>query len=382
MFNKTISFIKETFKTDQFLPLHAPVFMGNEKKYIAETIDSTFVSSVGEYVNRFEKDISNYTGSNHAIAAVNGTSALHIALLLAGVKKGDLVITQSMTFVATCNAISYCNADPIFVDIDLDTLGMSPKSLEKFLTENCKVINEQCIHTVSGRTISACLPMHTFGHPCRIKEILGICARFSIKLVEDAAESLGSFVGNQHTGTIGITSAISFNGNKVITGGSGGVILTNDEKIALKAKHITTTAKKAHPFEYDHDMIAYNYRLPNLNSALLCAQLEQIDKILSAKRKLAQLYKSFFQQFDDIEFVDERENCRSNFWLNAIKFDDPKKKERFLEETNANGVMTRPVWKLMHKLTMFEDCYKSDLSNSEYLEGLIVNIPSSFIPDL
>ena len=284
MNNEIISFIKSLYGHADFIPLHEPRFFGNEKKYLNECIDSTFVSSVGKFVDMFEQKIAEFTGAKYAVTTTNGTAALHISLLLSGVEHGDEVITQPLTFIATCNAISYCNADPVFIDVDLDTLGLSPTALKEFLKNNCEISGQKCINKKSGKTIKACVPMHTFGHPCKIDEIKTICDEWHIALVEDAAESLGSYYGGRHTGTFGLVGAISFNGNKIITSGGGGCIITNDEVIAKKAKHITTTAKIPHKWEYVHDLVGYNYRLPNLNAALLTAQLEQLDGFLNSKR--------------------------------------------------------------------------------------------------
>jgi aminotransferase in exopolysaccharide biosynthesis len=375
---KIVDFIKQMFKTTDFLPLHEPKFIGNEKKYLNDCIDSTFVSSVGKYVDIFEKEFAKYVGSKYAIATVNGTAALHISLLLADVKKDDEVITQPLTFIATCNAISYIGAKPIFVDVDLDTMGLSPDSLKLFLENNCEIKENTCVNKITGKTIKACVPMHTFGHPCRIDEIKNICDIWNIALVEDAAESLGSFYKNKHTGTFGKVSAFSFNGNKIITSGGGGAIVTDDEALAKKAKHITTTAKIPHPFEYVHDEVGYNYRLPNINAALLVAQLEQIDKFLKSKRDLATKYKEFFLE-NNINFITESKDSRSNYWLQAVLLNDLNQRDEFLEFTNKNGVMTRPIWKLMNELKMYKDCQKTDLKNAKYLEQRIVNIPSSVI---
>ena len=373
---KIVDFIKETFKTQEFIPLQEPRFIGNEKKYLNDCIDSTFVSSVGKYVDSFEKEFAKTVGSKYAIATVNGTAALHVSLILADVKKDDEVITQPLTFIATCNAISYIGAKPIFVDVDLDTMGLSPDSLRNFLERNCEVVENICINKTTNRQIKACVPMHTFGHPCRIEEIKDICDIWNIILVEDAAESLGSFYKNRHTGTFGKVGAFSFNGNKIITSGGGGVIVTDDEAIAKRAKHITTTAKIPHPYEYVHDEIAYNYRLPNINAALLVAQLEQLENFLNSKRELAKIYKEFFLQ-NSIKFIEEPENSKSNYWLQAVLLENVKQRDDFLEFTNKNGVMTRPIWKLMNELEMFKDCQKTDLKNAKYLEERVVNIPSS-----
>jgi len=375
---KIVDFIKQTFKTTDFLPLHEPKFIGNEKKYLNDCIDSTFVSSVGKYVDIFEKEFAKYVGSKYAIATVNGTAALHISLILADVKNDDEVITQPLTFIATCNAISYIGAKPIFVDVDLDTMGMSPDSLESFLESYCEIIENKCINKTTSKTIKACVPMHTFGHPCRIDEIKNICDSWNIALVEDAAESLGSFYKNKHTGTFGKVSAFSFNGNKIITSGGGGAIITDDEALAKKAKHITTTAKIPHPFEYVHDEVGYNYRLPNINAALLVAQLEQLEKFLASKRDLAIEYKEFFVN-ENITFIAEPKECKSNYWLQAVLLNDLNQRDEFLEFTNKNGVMTRPIWKLMNELKMYKDCQKTDLKNAKYLEERVVNIPSSVI---
>ncbi|MCG3701781.1 LegC family aminotransferase [Aliarcobacter butzleri] len=375
---KIVDFIKETFKTQEFIPLHEPRFIGNEKKYLNDCIDSTFVSSVGKYVDTFEKKFAKTVGSKFAIATVNGTAALHISLLLADVKKDEEVITQPLTFIATCNAISYIGAKPIFVDVDLDTMGLSSKSLKNFLETNCEVIDDKCINKATNRQIKACVPMHTFGHPCKIDEIKEICDSWNITLVEDAAESLGSYYKNKHTGTFGKIGAFSFNGNKIITSGGGGVIVTDDEGLAKRAKHITTTAKIPHPYEYVHDEIGYNYRLPNINAALLVAQLEQLEKFLVSKRELAKIYDEFFSS-NSIKFIKESENSKSNYWLQAVLLNDINQRNEFLEFTNKNGVMTRPIWKLMNELDMFKDCQKDDLKNAKYLEERVVNIPSSVI---
>ena len=373
-----IKFIRSVYKTDSFIPLHEPKFLGNEKKYLGECIDSTFVSSVGKFVDRFEEEIVKYTGAKYAIATSNGTSALHISLLLSGVKSGYEVITQPLTFIATCNAISYCNASPIFVDVDKDTMGMSPEALEDFLKENAIVKNQYCENKVTGNVIKACVPMHTFGHPCRIMEIKKICKKWNITLVEDAAESLGSLYNGRHTGTFGDLGVLSFNGNKIITSGGGGCILTNSEELAKKAKHITTTAKEPHMWEFSHDMIGYNYRMPNLNAALILAQLEQLNGFLNSKRSLAKSYENFFNSIN-MHFFSEHTDSKANYWLNSIILKDRSHRDLFLDETNSQGVMTRPIWKLMNKLPMFKHAQCGNLKNSEWLEGRVVNIPSSVI---
>lgn len=379
MYKKVVEFIQETFGTKDFLPLHEPRFIGNEKKYLNDCIDSTFVSSVGKYVDTFEAEFAKKVGSKFAIATVNGTSALHISLILANVTKDDEVITQPLTFIATCNAISYIGSKSVFVDVDLDTMGLSPKSLREFLETNCEVVNEQCVNKTTNKVIKACVPMHTFGHACRIEEIKEICDMYCISLVEDAAESLGSYYKEKHTGTFGKLGAFSFNGNKIITSGGGGVIVTDDEKLAKKAKHLTTTAKIPHKWEYVHDQIAFNYRMPNLNAALLVAQLEQLDGFIKSKRELALKYEEFFKYDKTIDFVMEPSDCKSNYWLQSIIVKDVLKRDEFLDYTNKNGIMTRPIWKLMNELEMFKDCQCGTLHNAKYLEERVVNLTSSVI---
>jgi perosamine synthetase len=371
-----IDFIRGLYQTAEFIPLHEPKFIGNEKAYVTDCIDSTFVSSVGKYVDRFEQMMAEYTGAKYAIATVNGTAALHVALKLVGVSQGDEVITQPLSFIATCNAISYCGAAPVFVDVDLDTLGMSPDSLQSFLVVNATKTSEGCINKITGRKISAVVPMHTFGLPCRIDEIAKICEEFGIPLIEDAAESLGSYYQGKHTGTFGKLAAFSFNGNKTITTGGGGMIVTDDEVLAKRAKHITTTAKQPHPYEFVHDEIGYNYRLPNINAALGCAQMESLPQLLASKRLIASAYVEFFSA-SNFTFVEEPTGASSNNWLNALILKDRQARDLFLKELNAAGVMSRPVWRLMNELTMFSECQASDLPNAKWLEERVVNIPSS-----
>ncbi|MCC7402034.1 MAG: LegC family aminotransferase [Chitinophagaceae bacterium] len=380
-FDPILKKIREIYnESEAFIPLHAPVFNGNEKKYLNETIDSTFVSSVGEFVNRIERDLAAYTGAKRAIAMVNGTTALQLALQLVGVKNGDEVITQPLTFIATANAISHAGALPVFVDVDRETLGMSPDSLKEFLDRNCTVDEKgNCINKRSRRTIKACVPMHTFGFPVRIDLIENVCKEYNLALVEDAAESLGSSFKDKSTGTFGLMGTLSFNGNKTITCGGGGAILTNNEEIADKAKHLSTTAKIPHAWEFVHDAIGYNYRMPNLNAALACAQLEQLDTFLKSKRKVSKIYEEFFKNVHGITFKTETANTKANYWLNTIIFDDPDEKEEFLKVSNAHKIMTRPIWRLMNKLPMYENCTRGNLHNSEYLEQRVVNIPSSTI---
>lgn len=372
----TIDFIRNLYQTTEFIPLHEPKFVGNEKAYVIDCIDSTFVSSVGQYVDRFEQEIAGYTGAKYAVATVNGTAALHIALKLAGVNQGDEVVTQSLSFVATCNAISYCGAQPVFVDVDRDTLGLSPQSLGAFLSANTTRTNEGCINKTTGRRISAVVPMHTFGQPCRIDAVAGICDEFGIPLIEDAAESLGSYYQGKHTGVFGKAAAFSFNGNKTITTGGGGMIITDDEALAKRAKHITTTAKKPHTYEFIHDEIGYNYRLPNINAALGCAQMESLPRLLESKRNIASAYADFFAA-SNIIFVEESALARANYWLNAIVLEDRQARDVFLKELNEAGVMSRPIWRLMNELPMFENCQSTELVNAKWLEERVVNIPSS-----
>ncbi len=379
MYEQIIKFIRNVYGTDRDIPLHEPRFIGNEKRYVNDCIDSTFISSVGEYVNRFEKMICEYTGAKYAVATVNGTAALHISLILCGVERNDEVITQSLTFVATCNAISYIGAIPVFVDVDRDTLGMSPDSLEAFLSENAVIKDDGVAYNnKSGNKIKACIPMHTFGHPVRIEKIKEICGRYNILLIEDAAESIGSRYKDRHTGNFGNFGTLSFNGNKTITCGGGGMVITDNEEHAKRAKHITTTAKKPHKWEYVHDEIGFNYRLPNLNAAFACAQMENLDKFLADKRDLSSQYREFFNSMG-IAFIDEPRDASSNFWLNGIILKDKDERDKFLEYTNSRGVMTRPIWRLMNKLAMFSGCQQGSLKNAEWLEERVVNIPSSVI---
>jgi perosamine synthetase len=376
-YSDIVKFIKSQFPDQDFIPLHAPVFRGNEKTYLLDTIDSTFVSSVGAYVNKFEDMMCQITGAKYAVAIVNGTNALHMGLLLADVSAGDEVISQSLTFIATCNAISYTNAHPVFLDVEKDTMGLSPYSLKQFLEKNAELRNDGYTYNKnSGKRIKACVPMHTFGLPCRIDLISEICESWNITLVEDAAESLGSYYKGVHTGITGQIGVFSFNGNKTVTCGGGGALITNDPEIARRAKHLTTQAKVPHKWAFVHDEIGFNYRMPNLNAALACAQLEQLNGFVENKRELALNYQSYFND-QKISFVAEIAEAKANYWLNAILFDNLDQREAFLEYTNENGVMTRPVWELMHRLPMFADAEKSDLSNSEWLADRLVNIPSS-----
>ncbi|NAY91648.1 LegC family aminotransferase [Muricauda sp. JGD-17] len=379
-FKNIIEFIRTLYGGQEFVPLHEPRFLGNEKKYVQECIDSTFVSSVGAFVDGFERQVAEFTGSKYAVATVNGTAALHVALLLVGVERDDEVITQPLTFIATCNAISYIGAHPVFVDVDKETLGLSPQKLKQFLSQNTEVVNGQCINKTTKRKIKAVVPMHTFGFPAKIDELMSVCSEYNLSVVEDAAESLGSYYKRKHTGTFGLLGAFSFNGNKIITTGGGGMIVTDDEALAKKAKHMTTTAKIPHAWEYDHDMSGYNYRLPNLNAALGSAQMELLPEYLSKKNKLARDYQNYFED-SEIDFFEFGEEGRPNHWLNAVVLDSLEERNKFLEETNSQGIMTRPVWKLMNRLEIFKKAQTGNLENAVWLEERIVNIPSSVIMD-
>ncbi|CAH6801536.1 putative aminotransferase [Vibrio chagasii] len=371
-----VEFVRDTYKTDEFIPLHAPTFNGNEKAYVMETIDSTFVSSVGKFVDDFERKVEAYTGTAKAVATVNGTAALHAALYMADVQRGDLVITQALTFVATCNALYHLGAEPIFVDVSPVSLGLCPKAVDAFLSEHAEITDAGCIHKQTGKRIKALVPMHTFGHPVELDELVAVCLKWNLVLVEDAAESLGSFYKGKHTGTIGDVSAVSFNGNKIITTGGGGMVLCKTQELGARTKHVTTTAKVPHPYEFFHDEPGFNYRMPNLNAALGCAQMEVIEQYLVQKRSLANQYISLFEG-TDVQFVVEPKYAKSNYWLNAIICPDVELREQILKETNAAGVMTRPIWKLMHRLPMFENAMCGDLTQSEFIEAHLVNLPST-----
>lgn len=369
--------VRARFAANDFVPLHAPTFGGRERQYVLDCIDSTFVSSVGAYVDRFEQMMRDYTGASHAIAIVNGTAALHMCLLLAGVEPGDEVITQPLTFVATCNAIAHQHAFPSFVDVDPGNLGMSPEALRRFLKSHAERGGDgKVVNKVTGRRIAAVMPMHVFGLPLLIEDLAAICAEWSIPLVEDAAESLGSWVGDRHTGRFGLVGAFSFNGNKTVTSGGGGCIITDDEMLAKRAKHLTTTAKRPHTWEFFHDEVAYNYRMPNINAALACAQLEQLDSFLANKRETAAYYASAMHRLK-VPFLTERPGSKSNYWLNTIMLSDRRERDRFLAMSNEQGVMTRPVWVLMHKLPPFERAFRDPLPNAEFLADRLVNLPSS-----
>jgi len=373
-----IGFVRKVFNQPEgFIPLHVPHFGGNEKKYLTDTIDSTFVSSVGAYVTQFEKMMADITGARYVIATVNGTTALHLAMVLAGVKYNDEVITQPLTFVATANAITHAGGIPVFVDVDKDTMGLSPVALKAFLDEFATVNDQgQCINKKTGRRIAACVPMHTFGFPVKIEEIMAVCTAYHIPVIEDAAESLGSYYKNKHTGTFGLLGTFSFNGNKTVTCGGGGAIVTNDEAIAQRAKHISTTAKVPHAWEFVHDEVGYNYRMPNLNAALACAQLEQLPAFIENKRELAGLYAQFFNG-SPITCVQEMKDVKANYWLNTIVFPNHHQQQEFLQESNAQKVMTRPIWQLMNKLPMYAGCQADKMEHATWFAERVVNLPSS-----
>ncbi len=396
-----ISFIRKLYGTPSgTIPLHAPMFSGNEKKYLEECIDSTFVSSVGKFVDEFEIKMAEFTGAKKAVACVNGTNALHLALLLAGVERDTEVITQPLTFIATANAISYCGASPVFIDVDMDTMGLSPQALRNWLEQNTEPKNKEqrtknkeqrtknkeqrTKNKNTGKIISACVPMHTFGHPARIDEIVEICNEYNIPVVEDAAESLGSYYKGKHTGTFGLEGVLSFNGNKILTTGGGGMLLFNDINLAQKAKHLTTQAKVPHAWEFVHDEIGYNYRMPNLNAALGLAQLEKLPGFIQSKRETAAAYQTFFNTYakeqnngSTMRFISEPENSSSNYWLNSILLENKTQRDALLQYTNQNGIMTRPVWQLMNRLPMFTNCQTGPLPNAEKIADGLVNLPSS-----
>ena len=375
MFNETVEFIKKLYPNQNPVPLHAPVFWGNEKEYLQDCIDSTFVSYVGKYVKEFEERTAEFTAAKYAVAVVNGTAALQIALQIAGVQPGDEVITQAMTFVATANAISHCHAKPLFIDVDRNSLGLSLEKLEDFLKKGTIQKNSCCINKKTAAKITAIVPMHTFGFTCQIDNITQLAEKYNIKVIEDAAESLGSYYKNKHSGTFGLAGILSYNGNKTITTGGGGMILTNDSDFAKKARHITTTAKQAHKYEYIHDQVAYNYRMSNVSAAIGVAQMEKIDVYLKNKRETALLYKDYFED-KKMDFFTESKDSKVNYWLNTLILDNEEEKTAFLEYTNNKGIMTRPVWRLMNKLDMYKDFQCEDISNAEWLEARIVNLPS------
>ena len=381
--NNIVDKIKEklasVINSDTFVPLHNPVFEGNEERYLVDCVRSNFVSSVGEYVTKFEAALVEYTGAKHAVVCVNGTAALHVCLVLSGVKRDDEVLMPAMTFIATANAVSYVGATPHFVDVDEKSLGIDPVKLEEYLNNISEIKNGECFNKKTAKRIKAIVPMHTFGHAVDMDALNSVAKKFHIEVIEDAAESLGSFYKDKHTGRHSKLAAISFNGNKIMTTGGGGAILTDDEELAKLAKHITTTAKIPHKWEFNHDMIGFNYRMPALNAALGLAQIEQMQKFVAQKRLLAKRYMEVFTDIDEVEFFKETEFCKSNYWLNAIiiKKGHEDLREELLEKTNASGIMTRPIWTLLNKLEMFKHCPAMDLAVSESLEKRIINIPSS-----
>jgi len=372
----TISFIREIYQSQDFIPLHEPRFVGNEKKYLLDTIDSTFVSSVGAYVDRFEEMMQEISQTKKAVAVVNGTSGIQVALRLVGVNIGDEVLTQALTFVATANAIAYNGAKPVFIDVDLDTMGLSPNAVQNFLEEYGELRGNGCYNKKTGNKIAACLPMHTFGFPVHIDELIKICNDWKIPVVEDAAESLGSEYKGQPTGSYGEVGVFSFNGNKIVTSGGGGAIVTNNDALGIKAKYLTTTAKQPHAYEYVHDELGYNYRMPNLNAALACAQLEKLNWFLEKKRELAKKYEEFFKGAD-AKFRTELPETKANYWLMCVELENRNARDLFLKETNKAKVMTRPIWELMFRLPMYQDCLKDEQVNARFLVDRIVNIPSS-----
>lgn len=361
-----------------FLPLHEPVFQGNEQAYTKECIDTTFVSSVGKFVDQFEEMLADYTGAKRAIAVTNGTAALHMALMLAGVKAGDEVIIPGLTFVATANAVAYIGAVPHIADSEETTLGLDAAKLDARLAEISEMRDGECYNQETGRRIAALIPMHVFGIPLDVDGLLAVCDKFSIPMVEDAAEAIGSFYKGIHCGRFGKIASLSFNGNKTITTGGGGAILIDDEELGTLCKHLTTTAKTPHKWEYFHDMVGYNYRMPNINAALGCAQMEKLDEILASKRKLAEKYAEAFKSIEGIRFLTEPENCSSNYWFCTFIIEKgfEENRDAILEATNGAAYMTRPLWTSMHRLPMFENCPRTDMSVAESLEKRVINIPS------
>jgi aminotransferase in exopolysaccharide biosynthesis len=373
---EVIEFIQSTFATTGSIPLHVPIFSGKEREYVLDTLESTFVSSVGAYVDRAEQMMADISQTQKAVAVVNGTAGLHMALQLVGVKPGEEVITQALTFVATANAIHYTGAEPVFLDVDYETMGLSAISVKRFLENFCEKREKGTFNKKTGKRIGAIMPMHTFGFPADLEGLTAVCSEWNIPMVEDAAESLGSYYKGQPTGSFGKIGVFSFNGNKIVTSGGGGMLVTKDTSLGLLGKHLTTTAKVPHTYEYVHDHIGYNYRMPNLNAALLCAQLEQLDSFLENKRQLAAEYAAFFAK-QNIQFRQEQENTRANYWLMCVELENRETRNSFLADTNAAGVMTRPIWQLMYRLPMFEHCFRDNQQNAEFLEDRIVNIPSS-----
>lgn len=379
--SQVVNAIRAVTDSEASMPvaLHEPSFGGNEWVYLKACLDSTFVSSVGKFVDQFEADLVNFTGAKHAIAVVNGTSALHIALQLVGVISGDEVLIPALTFVATANAVSYCNATPHFIDSEPTTLGIDALKLRDYLSSHTRQEMGRCLNCETGRVIRAIVPMHTFGHPVDLEALLSISHDFNIALVEDAAESLGSYYQGKHTGTFGKLGVLSFNGNKIVTTGGGGAILTDDSQLAKRAKHLTTTAKITHAWEFFHDEVGYNYRLPNLNAALGCAQLEQLPGMLSAKRRLYEKYHKEFLSIPGISLFQEPLNCHSNYWLQTLILDPSSVVARnaILSATNEAGLMTRPAWTLINDLVPYKSNPRMDLTGAQLLSKSIINIPSS-----
>jgi aminotransferase in exopolysaccharide biosynthesis len=375
-YSNVIDFVKNQFRSKDFIPLHEPNFRGNEQKYVLDAIDSTFVSSVGAYVDKFEFMLAELSKTKRAVAVVNGTSALQVALRLSGVATGDEVLTQALTFIATVNAILYNGASPVFIDVDLDTMGLSPHALENFLEEFGELRNGICFNKKTNKRIAACMPMHTFGFPVHLDELIRVCNKWNIPVVEDAAESIGSEYKGMPTGGFGKLGVFSFNGNKIVTSGGGGGIVTNDEDLGRKAKHLTTTAKVPHAYEYVHDDIGFNFRMPNLNAALACAQLEQLDSFIQNKRTLASEYSSYFKSIG-IKFRTELPNTKANYWLMCVELGNKAERDQFLKSTNDAKVMTRPIWQLIFRSPMYAFFQKDEQKNAIFLEDRIVNIPSS-----
>lgn len=353
-----------------------PVFTGNERAYVLDTLESTFVSSVGQYVDLAEKMMTEISQTKKAVAVVNGTSGLQIALQLAGAKQGTEVITQALTFVATANAIQYTGASPVFLDVDYDTMGLSPQAVSDFLDEFAEMRETGVFNKKSGKKIAACVPMHTFGFPVHMDQLVTVCAKWGIPIVEDAAESLGSYYKGKPSGSFGKLGVFSFNGNKIVTCGGGGMIVTQEENLGIKGKHLTTTAKVPHPYEYVHDQVGYNFRMPNINAALVCAQLEQLDFFLKNKRLLAEEYNAYFET-EGIKFRKELEDTTANYWLMCVELENLEERNQFLKTTNESKTMTRPIWQLMYRLPMYQDCQRDDQKNAQFLEERIVNVPSS-----
>lgn len=371
-----VMFVREYYKTADLVPLHAPLFTGKEREYVLQCIDSSYVSYVSEFVNRFESAIEAFTGARHAVAVSSGTAALHTALILVGVGPGDEVVMSPLTFAAAGNAVAYTGATPVFVDCDADTLGLSPYALKKFFDRSTKRTRDGlCVNRNTDRRVAACLPVHVFGQPARIEAIASVCLNHGVPLVEDAAESLGSWSGDRHTGTFGAIGVLSFNGNKTITTGGGGAVLSSDDRIAERARHLTTTAKVPHAWRFFHDEVGYNYRMPGLNAALGVAQIERLPVFLEEKRQLASAYADLFARLG-IEFMGNLPGTRSNHWLNCIFLRSVAARDEFLRTTNAMGVMTRPAWVLLSDLPAFRHCYAENLPNATKRGDTAANVPS------